>query len=106
VEIIEGLAIYWEDEMSAKHELGPIPMFALGVAVGTALGLLFAQQSGEELREDLSNTVENGVGRIAAKGQGWARQAQDTIDEVKDRIQGATEAGKRAYKEELRSNSD
>jgi len=88
-----------------RVNIGPIPIFAIGVAVGAAVGLLFAPKSGDETREDISTNVREQIDKAAAKGREWKQQAQDAAELVKERIQGATEAGKRAYEEELRSVS-
>lgn len=81
-----------------------MPIFAMGIAVGAGLAILFAPKSGEETREQIAGTVEEGIGRVAAKSQQWATQARDTADQIKERVRGATEAGRQAYEEELRTN--
>jgi gas vesicle protein len=88
-----------------RVDIGPIPIFAIGVAVGAAMALLFAPKSGDQTREDISANVRKKIDKAAAKGREWKQQAQEAAELLKERIQGATEAGKRAYEDELRSVS-
>jgi len=81
-----------------------MPIFALGVAVGAGLAILFAPNSGEETREQIAGSVLEGVDRATAKGEQWVRQAGDTAGQIKDRLRGAAEAGRHAYEEELRTD--
>ena len=38
-----------------------IGVFAVGIAVGTALGVLFAPRAGEETRDHIADTARSGV---------------------------------------------
>ena len=74
-------------------------VFIVGVGVGAALGVLFAPSSGEETREYLADTARDGVDRVVSRGQRWARDARDTVDEVQTQLRDATETGRRAYEQ-------
>ncbi len=74
-----------------------ISIFAVGLAVGAALGVLFAPSSGDDTREFLSETARDHYDGVVAKGKKWARTAQDTVDTVKDSIRDAADEGGRAF---------
>jgi gas vesicle protein len=74
-------------------------VFIVGVGVGAALGVLFAPSSGEETREFLVDTAHDGVDRVSSKGQKWARNARETVDDVQTQLRDATETGRRAYEQ-------
>ncbi len=59
-----------EAEMQANREqLGTIILFiALGLGIGAILALLFAPASGKEIRDDISNTIEDRFGRREPAG--------------------------------------
>jgi gas vesicle protein len=79
-----------------------IGVFAVGIAVGTALGVLFAPQSGEDTRESIADTARSGVDGAAAQGQKWARRAQRAAGHAREQIDAATDAGERAFDEAAR----
>ena len=51
--------------MSKKEKLAGLGKFALGAAIGGALGVLFAPKSGKETRQDLKNKLDE----LVAKGE-------------------------------------
>lgn len=53
--LLDGLGL--QRKGSADHTLANIGLFALGVAVGTSLGMLFAPKRGEELRSDAIHKI-------------------------------------------------
>jgi len=79
-----------------------ISIFAVGLAVGTALGVLFAPKSGDDTREFLADTARDNFGRAVSRGKEWARTAQDTVDTVKESIREAADEGGRAFEHAAR----
>jgi gas vesicle protein len=73
--------------------------FAVGLGIGTALGVLFAPQSGEDTRDYLLQSAKDGVNGVVAAGQKITRRAQEGFDEAADRVRHATDVGERAYRE-------
>lgn len=73
--------------------------FAVGLGVGTALGVLFAPQSGEDSRDYLLKSAKDSVDGVVAAGQKWTRRAQEGLDDAKDHVRHATDVGERAYRE-------
>jgi gas vesicle protein len=79
---------------------GTILPFAVGLGVGAAVALLFAPKAGEELRNDISEGVNDGVNQIRSTGKELKRKVQrlaDTAQDQVDRVQDAIDAGENAY---------
>jgi gas vesicle protein len=73
--------------------------FAVGLGIGAALGVLFAPQSGEDTRDYIVKSAKDGVDGVVAVGQKWTRRAQEGIDQAKDQVLQAADAGERAFRE-------
>ena len=74
--------------------------FAVGLGIGAAVALLFAPKAGEELRNDITEGVNDGVNHIRTTGKELKRKVQqlaDTAQDQVDRVQDAIEAGESAY---------
>jgi gas vesicle protein len=82
-----------------------VSIFAVGVGVGAALGVLFAPQSGDDTRDYLVGTAKDGMDSAVATGQKWAQRAQDGINQAKDQVRQASDVGERAYREAKNSSS-
>lgn len=76
---------------------GTILTFALGAGIGAAVALLLAPKSGEELRDDIVEGVNDGVDQIRSTGKDLKRRAQKVVGVAKDHVQDALDAGDRAY---------
>jgi gas vesicle protein len=73
-----------------------ISAFALGLGAGAALGVLFAPQSGEDTRDYISSSAQDGVDDVIAGGRKVARRirkhvadATDFADDVAETAEGA-----------------
>jgi gas vesicle protein len=89
--------------MSKSDIPGTVLTFALGIGVGAAVALLFAPKSGEELREQIGDTVNDGVKQLQAAGTDLKERAQDFVDNAKEQVQDAFEAGETAYQKASRA---
>jgi gas vesicle protein len=93
---------------------------AIGLGIGAAVGILFAPQSGEDTREylmgaakdrfndtkdrfsdvtDRVRDVKDRFGNVVESGKDFARQAQDSVEGVKNHVKDLTDAGQRAYRD-------
>jgi gas vesicle protein len=89
--------------MNRKQIPGAILTFAVGAGIGAAIALLFAPKSGEELRGDLVDGVNDGVNQVRSTGKDLKRRAQRVVDMAKDQVQGAIDAGDAAYNQAKRA---
>ncbi len=71
----------------------------MGIGVGVAIGIFLAPKSGKDTRDQLVNVVEDGLDGAIAKGQKLTRRAQQTLDEARERVKDAAEAGEQAYRD-------
>jgi len=76
-----------------------VSAFAVGIGVGAALGLLFAPRSGEDTRDYIVGGAQDKLDEAVATGRKWARRAEQGVDNAKERVTDAAQAGERAYRE-------
>lgn len=68
-----GLADDARDAVSPKdHTLRNVLTFAAGIGVGVGVGLLFAPSSGTELRDSISNKVQDIGNKVKGRGEDYA----------------------------------
>jgi gas vesicle protein len=68
--------------------------FLTGIGVGVALALLFAPQSGEETREWLGETAEDGIKQIRKTGRRTLNHLQDTVSRAEEKVTKVIRTGK------------
>lgn len=81
--------------------------FVLGAFVGAATALLLAPRSGEETRRMIATKARDGADYIstqsrqaAEKTTGLVERSKGAVQQQRDQLSAALEAGKQAYKEE------
>ena len=79
----------------------------LGAAIGAATALLLAPRSGEETRKLLlakaregADLVANRTKSVAGKTSDYIERGKGILQQQRDQLAAALEAGKQAYKEE------
>ena len=87
------------DKMSAPNWQGTASGLLIGVGVGVALGILLAPNSGRDKRDQIVGTVKDGLDEAMAMGQKLTRRVQQTLDDARERVKDATDAGERAYRD-------
>jgi gas vesicle protein len=83
--------------MTRNHIPETILTFVVGAGVGAVAALLLAPKSGEELRDDIAESVTDGVSQVRATGKDLKRRAQKVVDMARDQVQDAVDAGDSAY---------
>ena len=73
--------------------------FAIGMGAGAALGLLFAPQSGEDTRDYLRETAQDGVDEVVSRGKAAARRVRRTVDDAKDLVSEVADSAEGAYRD-------
>ena len=81
--------------------------FVLGAFVGAATALLLAPRSGEETRKFIADKAREGSDFVASRSRTVSEKASSYVDRGKeilqqqrDQLAAAIEAGKQAYQEE------
>ena len=81
--------------------------FVLGAAIGAATALLLAPRSGVETRKLIMSKAREGADvvtsrakTVAGKTSEYVERGKEVLQQQRDQISAAIEAGKRAYREE------
>jgi gas vesicle protein len=78
---------------------GSVSAFAVGIGIGATLAVLFAPASGDETRDYIRASANDGLDRAIAAGRKVTKRAKAGIAEAKDRVREAKETGEQAYRE-------
>ena len=80
--------------------------FLAGLGIGAAVGILYAPKAGDETRqrlrsvaEDLPDNVRERTRQAREQAGSWAEKGRDYLNQQKDQIRSAYEAGRQAYRE-------
>jgi len=80
--------------------------FLAGLGIGAAVGILYAPKPGDETRqrlrtvaEDLPDNVKERARQAREQAGSWAEKGRDYLNQQKDQIRSAYEAGRQAYRE-------
>jgi gas vesicle protein len=77
--------------------------FFLGASLGVVAGMLLAPKSGEDLREDLAERINEGARQVRTASKSVVRRAQDVANQVQQSVSDVTDAGIRASRKIARS---
>jgi gas vesicle protein len=77
-------------------------MFFLGASLGVVAGMLLAPKSGEELREDLTDRLNEGTRRARTASKSVSRRAQEMANQVQQSVSDMADAGLRASRKVTR----
>lgn len=80
--------------------------FLAGLGIGAAVGVLYAPKSGDELRQQIREVAEDGRNSVKERARQareqagtWADKGRDYLNQQKDQIRSAYDAGRQAYRE-------
>ncbi len=80
--------------------------FLAGLGIGAAVGILYAPKSGRETRETIFNYAEEGRNAVSERAkqyrdqaQQWYEKGKDVMNQQRDQVRSAFEAGRQAYRE-------
>jgi gas vesicle protein len=90
----------------AERDGGGFLWFLAGLGVGAVVGVLYAPKSGDEMRDVLRSKAQEGsdrarhhARRVREQASEWADRGSDVINQQKERVRTAYEAGRQAYNE-------
>ena len=94
--------------MSEESTAGEKALYLfLGAAIGAAAALLFAPRSGVETRKliatkarESADIIANRTKAVAGKTSEFVERGKEILQQQRDQLSAAIEAGKQAYKEE------
>jgi gas vesicle protein len=69
--------------------------FLCGATLGVIAGIYFAPKSGEEMREDLSEQINEGARRVQTASRSVARRAQEMADQIQKSVSDLADTGMR-----------
>lgn len=98
--------------MSHKNGHGTA-WFLAGLGIGSLVGILFAPQSGSETREVLLSKADESKEFVRDRARDakehaseWVDRGKEVLNQQKDQIRSAVEAGKQAYRETTSATAD
>ncbi len=86
------------DVMTEMRWQGTATGLLIGIGFGVALGMLLAPKSGKDARRQITGAVRDGLDGAISKGQNLTRSVQQTLDDARERVKDAAEAGEQAYR--------
>jgi gas vesicle protein len=96
-------SIFLRSVTMASSKWSGFVAFFIGASLGVVAGMLLAPKSGEELREDLTDRLNDGAHRIRTASKTVSRRAQEMADEVQQGVSDMADAGLRAARKVTRS---
>ena len=80
--------------------------FLAGLGIGAAVGILYAPKAGDEVRQrirevagDIPDTVKERARQAREQAGTWTEKGRDYLNQQKEQIRNAYEAGRQAYRE-------
>lgn len=92
--------------MAHSDESHSFLWFLTGLGIGAALGVLYAPRSGRETRDVIRGKAEEGRNLVMDRAQKardqaekWVDKGRDVLQQQKEHLKTAYEAGRSAYRE-------
>jgi gas vesicle protein len=79
--------------------------FAIGLGAGAALGLLFAPQSGEDTRDLIRGTAQDGVDDAVDRGKSVIRRVRKNMGDAKEFLNDVADTAEGAFRDARNASS-
>jgi gas vesicle protein len=79
--------------------------FAIGLGAGAALGLLFAPQSGEDTRDLIRGTAQDGVDDAVDRGKSVIRRVRKNMGDAKELLNDVADTAEGAFRDARNASS-
>jgi gas vesicle protein len=89
--------------MHRNNSTGSFFTFLVGVGVGAAAVILMGSKKVDELHDEVSEVLSDGLDQFRKKTKSMRRQAEKTVNAAQQKMQEAISAGADAYSEAKRS---
>jgi hypothetical protein len=89
--------------MSRDHSTGAFLIFLVGIGVGAAAVILLGSKRLDQLHDDVSEALNDGLDQVRKKTKGLRRQTQKAVNTAQQKVQELIDAGTDAYGEAKRS---
>ena len=89
--------------MARNNSTGSLLTFLVGVGVGAAAVILMGSKRVDELHDEVSEVLNDGMDQLRNKTKGIRRQAEKTVNAAQQKMQEAINTGADAYSEAKRS---
>jgi hypothetical protein len=88
--------------MSRNDATGSFLIFLVGIGVGAAAVLLLGSKRIDELRDDVSEALNDGMDEVRKRTKDLRRQTQKAVNTAQQKVQELIDAGADAYGEAKR----
>jgi gas vesicle protein len=89
--------------MSRNNSTGSFFTFLVGVGVGAAAVILMGSKRVDELHDEVSEVLNDGLDQVRSKTKDIRRQAEKTVNAAQQKMQEAINTGADAYSDAKRS---
>jgi gas vesicle protein len=82
-----------------------VSAFAIGLGAGAALGVLFAPQSGEDLRDQIKDSAQGALDDAVTQGRRTVRRARKSVGDATDFANDVADTAETAFREARNASS-
>jgi len=85
--------------MAKDHKAVTILAFLVGIGIGAAAVLVLAPKAGDELRNDITDAIDDSVDRLRDTAKDFTRRSQKVVETAREQVQDVVDLGTDAFKQ-------
>jgi gas vesicle protein len=85
--------------VAKDHKAGTILAFLVGIGIGAVATLLLAPQTGDELRDNITEAIDDSVEQLRDRTKDFTQRSQKVVETAKEQAQDAVDRGTDAFKQ-------